>query len=414
MDHHSLRTESDLRRACEYAEAKGGDEEWRGHLLKFIGDVGAASVEERATRSFQDLIWTDSPISAVGMGTVNIDPALDDEGFRRWLAESSVRDLPAGLDARTAALTRFYEEIQVRLKLFSDRTPHLKIFRVLAAFYPLDFTTLASTTHLQKLFIRMEGSGKVPPVVRHARIRRRLDDALGPFDPEDLEAVVTRLKLPWMLYELTNEAAPDPTVVVIKPGGEELAPLPAARRRKGVTAIRGAFSEMLSTLEFIREKPTREELLDYLRAENPEQKDSSRGVTINSLKSEFGVIRHDGTHYSLTERGDVVLESGDPNELSDWLLTRILGVDHVIHALADSPKTSAQVTELLQKVNPGWTTSFAPNSIMNWLRSLKVVERDADSLYDLTDSGHEWANLIHWEPERLIDEPPPPPPPSPC
>ena len=115
---------------------------------------------------------------------------------------------------------------------------------------------------------------------------------------------------------------------------------------------------MLSTLEFIREKPTREELLDYLRAENPEQKDSSRGVTINSLKSEFGVIRHDGTHYSLTERGDVVLESGDPNELSDWLLTRILGVDHVIHALADSPKTSAQVTELLQKVNPGWTTSF--------------------------------------------------------
>ena len=43
-------------------------------------------------------------------------------------------------------------------------------------------------------------------------------------------------------------------------------PLPAARRRRGLTAIRGLFPGVLSTLEFVKDGVTRTELLDFLQA----------------------------------------------------------------------------------------------------------------------------------------------------
>ena len=60
---------------------------------------------------------------------------------------------------------------------------------------------------------------------------------------------------------------------------------------------------------------------------SPESKTNSLGVTINVLQSELGVIKFEDDRYVLTERGEDVLESGDPTDLSDWLLTRILAFD---------------------------------------------------------------------------------------
>src|SRR5262249_28339403 len=126
------------------------------------------------------------------------------------------------------------------------------------------------------------------------------------------------------------------------------------------------------------------------------------GITINVLRSELGTIRHDGQLYVLTERGQALLESEDPDELRDWLLTRVLGIDHVIIRLREDKQveTSALVS-LLQTVNPGWTASFAPMSQLHWLRSLDVVEWDADRYVRLTERGRNWAEYIHWVPEVL-------------
>jgi hypothetical protein len=305
-------------------------------------------------------------------------------------------------------MTAMYDEIQVRVKPHCRVMPHLKILRVLTAFFPSEFTTLSDRTCMHKLKTLMFGRGRSEAVGRHLAVRARLDDVLGAVDPSDIEAVVARLTLSWMLFAYATKDERDVAPPPIEPGPVKLMPLPATRRRRGLTAIKGSFAEMLSILEFISDAPTREELLDYLRAQNPNIKESSAKMTINVLKSEFAVIQLDGGEYSLTDRGEAVLESGSSNELADWLLTRVLGVDNLVLALQKGPIASAAVDGLLQKVNPGWTTTFAPRALVHWLRNLGVIERDEAGMWSLTSLGLEWAELIDWEPECLpakIDEP---------
>ena len=309
MNEVNLRTADGLKKACLELETRSSDvnRTWRDELRQFLTEVRDASVEERATRKFQERLWEDNPISATGMGTVHVERAVEDEGFRKWLAQASVRGIPGGALARTDALTQLFDEARERLQPLCDRMPQLKLLRILAAFFPRDLTTIASIDPLRQLRLRMFGSGKLHPVAGHIKVRHRLDEVLGPVDPENMDAVVARLTLPWRLYELSGPAEPDETVVIVGPGDERLKPLPAARRRRGLTAIKGSFQEMLSILEFVRDSPTRDELIDYLRASNPKSKDSSLKMILNILKSEFGVVRHQGERYVLTERGEAVL-----------------------------------------------------------------------------------------------------------
>ena len=133
-------------------------------------------------------------------------------------------------------------------------------------------------------------------------------------------ALAERMALPWMLYErFVQPPPPDRTEEETSPGREtRLLPLSAARRRRGLTAIRGLFPGLLSALEFIRDGVTREELIDFLRISAPDLKVSSLGVTINLFKSELGAIKLDGDRYVLTERGENVLESQDPSDTRLW------------------------------------------------------------------------------------------------
>ena len=195
------------------------------------------------------------------------------------------------------------------------------------------------------------------------------------------------------------------------PGREtQLLPLSAARRRRGLTAIKGHFPGLLSALEFVRDGVTKDELLDLLHTSAPDSKRRSLVVTINVLKSELGVIRLDGGRYVLTERGENVLESQDPSDLADWLLTRVLGVDNAIVALRDQGSMpTSDLTALLRTVNPGWTSDYVPQAIIGWLRSMGVIHTEG-SVQALTDVGRQWAARIHWQPESL---PPDPEPPSP-
>ncbi len=45
-----------------------------------------------------------------------------------------------------------------------------------------------------------------------------------------------------------------------------------------------------------------------------------------------------------------------------------------------NPMPGSQAVLALQKVNPGWTSDFAPNVLINWLRTLQLVELDAQNV----------------------------------
>ena len=378
-------------------------QEWQKSLGETLAWFSSKDESERGTVEFQQKLWDKNSVAAVGQGNISIDGAIADGEFRRKVAAMSMEVLPESVEARLHFLTVQYESLKTLVEPFVSKTPHLKIFRVLAVMYPGAMTTVAKMGALTDLVKAMGGGRDLTTAGRHAWVRDRLDPLLGTTSKEPF-ALAERMVIPWFLYERFVQAAPsDRTERETAPAETELVPLPAARRRRGLTAIKGLFPSLLSSLEFIRDGVTRDELLDFLQNASPDSKTQSLGVTINSYKSEFGAIRLEGDRYLLTERGENTLESQDPSDLSDWLLTRILGVDNVIAKLREKSMTSSELVHLLQSVNPGWTSDYGPQAILGWLRSMGVVQFQG-GMQDLTEVGRRWGARIHWEPESLHAE----------
>ena len=323
MSTYDLASDSGLRAAVE---AIGNTSTWTVLAQQWIRDlaetirwVRSSDETQRGMREFQKGLWDDNHVAAIGQGNIGVDRALDDADFRRRFAERSMAPLPVSMEERLKFLTALYQDLKKQLEPFVRSVPHLKIFRVLAALYPDAMTTVASMGAMAKLAHAMDSDHTLDSAGRHVWVRHRLDFLLGGPDSNPL-ALAERMALPWMLYErFVQPPPPDRTEEETSPGREtRLLPLSAARRRRGLTAIRGLFPGLLSALEFIRDGVTREELIDFLRISAPDLKVSSLGVTINVFKSELGAIKLDGDRYVLTERGENVLESQDPSDTRLW------------------------------------------------------------------------------------------------
>ncbi|MEZ5293427.1 MAG: hypothetical protein R2745_20260 [Vicinamibacterales bacterium] len=409
MSTHDLVTDDGLRAACQ-AIGEGAPE-WNRRLAGVLEWWSSLPEQARAGRDIQHRLWEDNHVAAVGQGRISVSEALDDKEFRAWLVQRSLQPLPADWDARASFIEMLYEDLRDRVsqRIEGSARPHLKIFRVIAVLYPEAMTTVAASGALRELGKAMKQPGRLDLGQRHVWVRQRIDELLGPVGP-GWEAQAARMTLPWLLLERFVRREADKTEIVDEPGGDSrLDPLPAARRRRGLTATRGLFASLLSTLEFVRTGVSRDELLDFLRSNAPDVKTSSLGVTINSYQGEFDAIRSEDGRYQLTERGENVLESQDPSFLADWLLTRVLGVDRALTELRDRGTVPrAELLAAVSAMNPGWTTTFTPQSLLSWLLSMKVIEFDWHTGFSLTTRGRQWADRIHWAPEPLEASPEPP------
>jgi len=385
--------------SLDYAAAlRDPNREYRGwceNLVVHLSAVGAASATERASHEFQKMLWDKEIIASTGRGHVPIEAALSDSGFREWLAERSLLPLPADDAQALESLRGFYRDLQKRLAVFGGNMPRLKIFRVLASFYPRHFTTIADIGRLATLHRKMLSGRKADEIERHHNVLRRLDEVLGPA-PQELSGWVQRMTLPWFLLQSGSKdqetMAPE----------SQLTPLPAARRRRGMTAIKGNYNWVLRVLDFVGEGVARDDLFAFIKQENPALKDTSIAVNVNIMRSELGVLDRDGDLFVPSKVGRRLVETGDPSTLAPWLLTRILGADHVIADLRDEGGLpQRELIERLQRVNPGWTTGFTPQAVLAWLRTLGVTEIASDGRLQLTSRGKDWAGMIHWKPESL-------------
>ncbi len=153
-----------------------------------------------------------------------------------------MQPLPSSTEGRLQFLTTLYEQLKEKLEPFREgKVPHLKIFRVMAALYPEGMTTAASAGALDELTRAMGSGRRLPPVERHVWVRERLDRVLGE-SPSEAKGLAERISLPWMLYARFVQPPTEVTEKGTRPGEEtKLLPLPAARRRRGLTAIWGCF-----------------------------------------------------------------------------------------------------------------------------------------------------------------------------
>ena len=192
---------------------------------------------------------------------------------------------------------------------------------------------------------------------------------------------------------------------------EPLDPLPATRRRKGIPAVPGGFAGMLALLDYVRDHPSLEDILDYLRAEYPKHQERTLKVQLGQVRTGFGCIQVRGDRVELTELGRRLAQSRDPDALRDDLLTKVLGPDHVIVELAGGARDQGDLVAVLQRANPGWGAAFGPLFQLNWLHSLDVVHTQEGGELALTERGRRWRERVHWTPERLPPEQKPTPDP---
>ncbi|MDQ2076875.1 McrB family protein [Marinimicrobium sp. ABcell2] len=377
--------------------------EWIKGLTEFLSYVQNADLALRKSREFQWRLWEENKVSGVGMGTVDVTAAIEAPEFREWLAEESVKPLPSAPDARLAYFQSFHDAIVARIKNYSKRVPWVKIYRVLAALYPAYFTTITNRRMALECHRALFGKQKKPNgVKRQIDIMARLETLLGAVEPRP-KSWAERMTLPWMVFQdhVQDTGAGTEVEAATDEGEVTLKPLPALQRRKGFTSIRGGLSTIASALSFVVDGVTREELVDFLRSEFPDYRDSSLRTLVNILKNEFYVVQEEDGIITPTARGELYLESQDPQELIPLFIARTLGVDHVLTALKDGDKDGHELINLLQQVNPGWTSNYAPGAMLKWLRDFELLEALPNGRYRLTDIGRDWTAQIYWEPEFL-------------
>ena len=315
--------------------------------------------------------------------------------------------LPDAPESRAEALDMLFDELKSRICQYTNKTPLFKIYRVLAGFFPSNFTALSSIQKAQQLHQLMFGNRGEGRPSSHADILRRLSDAIGPPD-DGVSALVERMRLPWLLLnrnveQLSDVESGSPVDVF---GGESLLPLPAASRKKGLTSVSGGHKALLDILKFCRYGATREDLTSYIKTVNPGLKENSISTQINGIARELNCLDLVGNRVVLTDQGRAFLESGDPDELMAWLVTGILGVDHVLVILRDEKRCPTQeLARRIQKVNPGWKSTRTPSVIISRLRQFDMLNPDENKVLSLTDAGKKWAQRIHWRPEVLAPQP---------
>lgn len=382
-----------------------GVQAWAVRLENFLAEVKQAVPSRLRDIPFLIQLWNNNPVASTGSGHVKVEPALSDPAFVDWFANTVSLALPENPTEAEAHLIGLYDELQRRLTSLCDRVPRLKLNRVLCALYPAHFTTIANVGMLKELHLEMGGNRHDHPVHMHRTIRGRIDAALGSLPTDDATAQAQRICLSWLLYERLNTDATPETPEPLKETELGLKPFPASLRRKGLTSLGGGFQTLLGLLPELNDGLTRDEFADLLKQNNPNLAANSMGTMINVVARDFDLCKREGDSYRLTARGTNLLETQDPDELADQLLTRILGTDHVIKALATTSHTKPELITLLQEVNPGWTTGFAPSSLVGWLNHLGVIESDTAKRIRLSERGQRWAEMVTWLPESLPKPP---------
>ncbi|RLB62881.1 MAG: restriction endonuclease, partial [Deltaproteobacteria bacterium] len=397
-----LKNDDDLKQAVEEMLANSPRTTWISKLTSFLEHVANADLEERSSRAFHDLIWEKNPVSDVGMGTVNVSSALDDTAFRQWIAEESLKALPNDKMELENHLQSFFDELVTRVLVFSKRKPLVKILRIMAGFFPRHFTSIAANAKAIECHRALLGkSSKKGPVKYQLELTERLNEVLGEAGNSPVE-LATRMTVAWELldrYVVDKSEAPSVDTV---PGDSQLKPLPALQRRKGLTAISGGMATLIGAIAFVSDGVSKEELMTHLRAEFPDYRESSLGTLFNVLKNEFRVIEQEGDLISASNLGTSILDTGEPEDLMPVMLTRILGFDGALKYIQKAGGCSvSKLCEFLKTVNPGWTSNFAPTSLIRWLREFGLVEPVEKGVLQLTERGQQWVEQVYWEPESL-------------
>lgn len=383
--------------------SSSGNQDWITEFQAWIIRVRDVSHDEFSSEKFQLSLWNTEAVSATGQGRIDISAAAKSTEIIESLWQLKLKYAETKDFAENELLiAEAWRVIAADVGQVTKRNPRLKMYRVFALLCPGAFTTIAHLRKLRELAYAMGLPVRGQRRHLHRLVLNRLNEVLGEIPDVFSREGTSRLTLPWLLFvnyiqnpeaEATEKS--DPVT-----GEEKLNPLPPERRRRGMLGIKGGSSSIQTMIEFAAEGCTREDFVQHLQSISPQSKKSTLNTQLNALIAEWGVLKAIGNYLQLTPRGEAFLEMGEPDEVIDWMITRILGFDYLLDALRNTALSNRDAILVLRKANPGWTADFAPSVLISWLKNLGLITV-RDKALELTDSGAQWVEQIHWTPKEL-------------
>lgn len=367
---------------------------------------------EFISAAFQKRLWEFAGVASAGLGTsVNVSGAYGDLEVARALLQ--LRDLAAPSDFMDLAREldrRFLSIISLVTPRYNPRRPSARLARIFATLRPHDVTCLLSWDSVSKVRAWLDQPHyKLGLIGQQVIIREALREALGP--EADLEDDLLYSQFAWFIYQRVlasadaqpgDAAAAPPTKATDRPS---LTVRPATAQKRGLAWITQNVDVLRSVAHSAEVGIGREDLIQQIGEAAPQLNRSSRASVLAQALT-LGLIVLDAGVYKTTTDGRIFLETDKPAEvLARTLVREIFGIALILDDLRrDQPLTRREIASRCRAYYPRWTTDFAQNSLIAWLRGLDLVEVDGsggDAKVSLTEEGEYWTSGL---PDNLTSD----------
>jgi MoxR-like ATPase len=174
------------------------------------------------------------------------------------------------------------------------------------------------------------------------------------------------------------------------------------RPRKGMFYVSDNLNLLLSMVRAAENGIEREDLIQQIGEEAPGLNRGSR-VNLLSQAPALGLLSFENGVYRPTATGRALLEGEAAVDLLTPVFVRtVFGFAHILDDLArNGTMTREQIADTCRTYYPRWTTNFAPNALIAWMRELGLVSIEgagSQGAVKLTESGDYWRSGL---PETL-------------
>ena len=394
--------EAEVREAYEKRFLPAMNQEWFASYLSAVHDIRQAAEATFRSPEFQKRLWELEGVASVGMGsTVTVPGAYADAevvdalwSLREWKAPEDRLERARALDAE------FERILALVSPRHNPRRPSARLVRIFATVRHGDVLCLLDwqRTGLFREWLEQPRQ-KLNLIGQHVICRAALRDVLGlGATPEN---DVLQSQFSWYAWdnilrpEETEPAAPAPEADKAAPATAtpRLAILPAKAQRKGINYLSNNLDLLLAMVLAAENGIDRPSLDQRIAEEAP---GLSRGSRANLLAQApaLGLLSFEGGIYRPTRHGHALLDGDPPAEvLAPAMARTVFGFAQILDDLGHGAMTRVGIAQACRGYYPRWTTDFAPNQLVAWMKDLGLVEVDgagAQAQVSLTEAGEYW------------------------
>lgn len=404
----------DVRTAYETQFIPNKDDKWFESYVRAVRDIKNASEAEFRAPEFQRRLWELEGVASVGMGSsVVVTGAYEDAEvadalwrLREWIPPDDVLDRARAFDAEFARI------MGIVFPRHNARRPFARLIRIFAAVRSSDCLCLLdwNRTRLFREWLE-KPNHKLDLVGQHVVCRDALKDVLllepGP------DSDVLQSQFAWYAWDHilrpvepaaeTAEAAPTEGDALAT-ATPRLAVLPAKIQRKGLLYLAKNLELTLAVVRAAENGIDRASLDQQAAEEAPAL---SRGSRSNLLAqtSYLGLLSYENGSYRPTPSGRALLDGEPPADVFAPIMVRgVFGFAQILDDIGrEGVMTRIAIAKACRSYYPRWTTDFAPNQLVAWMKDLGLVEIDGvgtQAAIKLTEPGEYWRSGLPGDMKR--------------